>query len=416
MEQVLMNLVVNARDAMPDGGDLTIATENVTLGVEEAGQYADATAGPYVMLSVRDTGIGMDEATKARVFEPFFTTKGLGEGTGLGLATVYGIVKQFGGSIAVESAPGAGSTFRVLLPSADVAVESPTPTPTPAVRAPGRAVAPGGSDSGKYARGTVLLVEDNSAVRGATRKVLERHGHAVIEAENGEAALRILEDASQPVDVVVSDVVMPVLGGLQLIRRLEVLRPGTRVVLMSGFTADAMVNRGSLPAGITFLEKPFQAEALLGAVEEMLRVAPSASRLAASAEMPPLSGSPVVAIIDDTELNRVLGAVLLDDTYRVITHEGGPEAVQVMAEARPHVILLDIEMPHLDGFELLRELRAHPMLRRTRIVAFTSRDSADDRRAYVAAGFDGFLGKPISDRDAFRHVVAGEVRIAALTE
>jgi two-component system cell cycle sensor histidine kinase/response regulator CckA len=268
MEQVLMNLAVNARDAMPDGGELIIATENVVLGEEDVRQHPDTKAGPHVMLTVRDRGIGMDEVTQARIFEPFFTTKEVGKGTGLGLATVYGIVTQSGGRIAVESASGEGTTFRIFFPVADSSSDAWISGGAGSHSHEDTAIPPA---VGEPVRGTILLVEDNQAVRASTRAILERYGHIVLEAEHGEAALRILEDTSLHVDVLVSDVVMPVLGGLQLLRRVEALRPGLRAVLMSGYTADAMLSRGSLPPGIALLEKPFLPDALTDTVAELMR-------------------------------------------------------------------------------------------------------------------------------------------------
>ena len=264
LEQVVMNLAVNARDAMPDGGQLTIEVTNVTVDAALASKRDGLTPGAYVLLAVSDTGVGMDDATQAQIFEPFFTTKELGSGTGLGLSTVYGIVKQSGGAVTVYSVPGAGTTFKVYLPA----------HARDARRGAGSGVthqqsAPGGSDS-PPATGVVLVVDDDSAVRAVVRRTLAHRGYSVLESGNGAEALGILADRRQPVDLVVSDVTMPLLGGVQLLQQLSVVRPGTRALLMSGFTADALVRRGTLPAGVAFLSKPFTEEALVAAVAATL--------------------------------------------------------------------------------------------------------------------------------------------------
>jgi two-component system cell cycle sensor histidine kinase/response regulator CckA len=400
MEQVLLNLAVNARQAMPGGGRITITTEALELDADYVRRHPDVTAGPHVVLRVSDTGVGMDDCTLARIYEPFFTTKREGEGTGLGLSTVYGIVKQFGGSIAVESALGVGTTFHIYLPVAVV------PSEHADARDCGSTTAEHDVDPERRERGVILLVEDNPSVRAVTRELLERHGHTVLEAEHGEVALRILEDHTRHVDLLVSDVVMPVLGGLQLLPRAQALRPGLRAVLMSGFTGDSMLSRGSLPSGITFLEKPYERDVLLATVSDLLQatrhVAPRGDMLAPTTVQ-------TVVVIDDTELNRVLACMTLEGICHVVTHEGGPAAVQLLADLAPDLVLLDIAMPDLDGFAVLARIRAHATLHRTRVIAFTSRDTDDDQRAYRDAGFDGFLRKPIADLEVFRDSVRAEL-------
>ena len=255
MEQVLMNLAVNARDAMPLGGELTIRTS--ALSLEEPQNYGEFQIEPghYVVLSVSDSGEGMSEETRAQVFEPFFTTKSVGQGTGLGLATVYGIVKQSGGYITVDSEVRRGSVFSVILPMAD----------SPAPEAPS-----GGAEPEELSPGTetILVVEDEASVRGLTRRILEQSGYRVLVAENGLAALE--RARGQRVDLLLTDVVMPRMSGRALADQLHESHPSLRVLYMSGYTADAIVRHGVLEAGVHFLQKPFTPAELSRRVREVL--------------------------------------------------------------------------------------------------------------------------------------------------
>jgi PAS domain S-box-containing protein len=254
-QQVLLNLAVNARDAMPQGGRLTIETRNVTLDENSSRTHSFLSAGTYSLLAVSDTGVGMDEATRAHIFEPFFTTKGPGKGTGLGLATVYGIVIQSGGSIEVESEPGLGTSFKVFLPQV---TERLSPRRSPAGVGP----LPRG-------RETVLLAEDEDAVRALAGHVLRSCGYEVLEAADGKEALRLAQRHHGWIDLLVSDVVMPHLGGRQLAERLASLKPGMKVLLLSGYAED-VVQHGVLGADFAFLQKSFTATGLAQKVREVL--------------------------------------------------------------------------------------------------------------------------------------------------
>jgi two-component system cell cycle sensor histidine kinase/response regulator CckA len=255
LEQVIMNLAVNARDAMPTGGKLTIETSVAELNEEYARAHWPAVPGRFAMLAVSDTGLGMDEATREKIFEPFFTTKPVGKGTGLGLATVYGIIKQNGGFISVYSELRVGTQFKIYLPLEDqAATADEVPVVSEALR---------GSE-------TVLLVEDAPAVREVARRILERYGYRVVEAATGEAALRLAADLPGQVDLLLSDVVMPGMGGRSLADRLTSLNPAVKVLFMSGYTDDAAVRLDVLGAAATYLQKPFSPVTLARTVREVL--------------------------------------------------------------------------------------------------------------------------------------------------
>jgi PAS domain S-box-containing protein len=258
MEQVIVNLAVNARDAMPGGGRLIVETANVELDAAFARTRPGASAGHHVLLAVSDTGHGMDAAILSRVFEPFFTTKEQGKGTGLGLSTVYGIVKQSGGYIDVYSEPGQGSTFRIYLPRVEVAEVDAVPRARPDL-----APAPGGSE-------TILLLEDEDSLREVIREFLEEAGYSVIECAGAEQALAAVESSDQPLDLMLTDVVMPHMSGPQVAERARLRRPGLKVVYMSGYTDAAISHHGVLDPGTEFLAKPFTEDAIRRKIREVL--------------------------------------------------------------------------------------------------------------------------------------------------
>ncbi len=261
LEQVIMNLVVNAKDAMPEGGKLTLRSADVTVGPNFS-QHRFIQPGRYAVISVTDTGHGMDKETQSRIFEPFFTTKEKGKGTGLGLSTVYGIVKQSNGYVFAQSEVGAGTTFYVYLPRVEDSAEEFSPVES----APNEV---GGCE-------TVLLVEDEESVRELVHVTLVSRGYKVLEAENGEAGLRIAEACREHIDILITDVVMPGIGGRELAKRLMALRPGISVLYLSGYTEDAVVTHGALGPSTAFLQKPFTLQNLAKKVREVLRAKPAA--------------------------------------------------------------------------------------------------------------------------------------------
>lgn len=255
VEQVIMNLVVNARDAMPQGGKLTIETDNVELDETYAATHPDARAGKHVVLAISDTGCGMDAATIAQIFEPFFSTKGE-SGTGLGLATVYGIVKQSGGHISVYSEPGSGTSFKVFLPRDSDGTAGTSPMNELQVNQNGTE--------------TILLVEDEDGVRSLARMTLVRHGYKVLEARNGGEALLLCEQHPDSIHLLATDVVMPNMSGRELAERLLIVRPSMKVLYMSGYMDDAIVRHGLVHANVPFLQKPYTPSVLASKVREVL--------------------------------------------------------------------------------------------------------------------------------------------------
>lgn len=255
LEQVIVNLAVNARDAMPEGGKLTVETANAELDETYAREHLPVRPGSYVMLAVSDNGVGMSPETMSHVFEPFFTTKDKGKGTGLGLATVYGIVKQSGGSIWCYSEPGQGTTFKVYLPRVEATPEG---APAPAPLGP------------RHGTETVLLVEDEPELRTLTRRVLEKHGYTVLEAATADAALGIARIHPGPIHLLLTDVVLPGISGRRLADDLLVRRTELRALFMSGYTEEAIVHRGVLAANTAFIHKPFTGDGLAAKVREVL--------------------------------------------------------------------------------------------------------------------------------------------------
>jgi PAS domain S-box-containing protein len=256
IEQVILNLAVNARDAMPQGGKLTIETTNVTLDENYARIHAPVRPGEYVMLAISDTGVGMDAETQSHIFEPFFTTKGP-KGTGLGLSTVYGIVKQSGGYIWVYSEPGKGTAFKIYFPRAGQA--EPVPAEQPAA-----------AESAEQPRETILLVEDEGNLRRLTRHFLENQGYTVLEAADGAAAVQIAVAHQGTIHLLLTDVIMPGMNGRELAQRVSEIRPNIKILYMSGYTENAIGHNGTLEAGVSLLQKPFNLQALKAKVREVL--------------------------------------------------------------------------------------------------------------------------------------------------
>jgi two-component system cell cycle sensor histidine kinase/response regulator CckA len=261
IQQVVMNLAVNARDAMPGGGILTIRTANVTQTYAARRGHEVMPPGDYVQIEVGDTGIGIPQENLVRIFEPFFSTKEVGSGTGLGLSTVYGIVKQTGGFVFVDSEPGKGAAFSIFLPRHQQAVETQPQKPGEAVPEPARDLT---------GAGTVLLVEDEDPVRLFSARALRNKGYKVLEAKSGEQALEMIQEGKEAIDLVITDVVMPRMDGPQLIKHVRQTHPTLKVIFISGYTEDAFRKRLDHDADIHFLPKPFTLKQLAGKVKEVM--------------------------------------------------------------------------------------------------------------------------------------------------
>jgi CheY-like chemotaxis protein len=256
VEQVIMNLAINARDAMPQGGKLMIETADVELDDNYVQDHPGSSAGPHVMLAVSDTGVGFGRESRDRIFEPFYTTKELGKGTGLGLSTVYGIIKQSGGYIWVYSEPGEGTTFKIYLPRLEAPGELAEVSQIP--------------DSCEWGSETILLVEDEELVRRVTGRILARHGYTVLEAVSGSDALVVSREHAGSIHLMLTDVVMPGMSGQELAEKVKSQRPTMKVLFMSGYTENAIIHHGVLDPDIAFIQKPFKYDTLARKVREML--------------------------------------------------------------------------------------------------------------------------------------------------
>jgi hypothetical protein len=371
MNQVLVNLVINARDAMPSGGRIEVATANVDLDRGASSSNKDAQPGPYVCFSVADTGVGMDAETLRHVFEPFFTTKGAGIGTGLGLSTVYGIVRQSRGWIAIDSRPGEGAVFRIYLPRvAEAPVRELAASAAPAA---------GGPE-------TVLLVEDQSEVRRLALRILQRNGYHLLEASSGPDALALCAGYAGPIHLLVTDVVMPGMTGRELAIRLLALRPQIKVLYVSGYTADVLGREGVLEPGVAYLPKPFSPAQLSIRVREILGQSKAVGR--------------ILLMDDDGAIRTLLQQTLSEAGYEVVTAGDGREGMRLMRQQKFDLVLTDLIMPDQEGIETIRQLRRdHPNIR---TIAISGALDSHYLKTAELLGADATLRKPIDPQELLR--------------
>ena len=373
LDQVLMNLVVNARDAMPRGGRLTIETANIPPGAVPSGASAKDPAASYVLLAVRDTGTGMDAETQSHIFEPFFTTKEEGKGTGLGLSTVHGIVCQHGGSIEVNSEPGKGTCFSIYLPSVAEQVRN----------------APSSENSTEWPRGneTVLVVEDRTAVRELVRETLAPCGYRILEAADGKQALEICRTHVQPIDLVITDLIMPGLNGKELAELIKQRHKGTKVLYMSGYGAETLMLEGP-DRRDSLLQKPFSPETLLRKTRDALGV--------------PRTRHSILVVDDDNEIRNLLRSILEEEGYGVYTAENGKRAVEVLKESPVSLMMTDLAMPVQEGLETIRYLKKeYPSLP---VVAMSGTFRGTMLNTAAHLGASAVIEKPVKVEEVLRLV------------
>jgi PAS domain S-box-containing protein len=367
IHQVLLNLVVNARDAMPRGGMVTLATSNVDVKEGDFSSHPGIARGHFVLFSVADTGTGIEAEALEHIFDPFFTTKGKGEGTGLGLATVYGIVQQAGGSISVHSKLGHGAAFQIYLPRSEAAISVRHKT----------AQAPA------LLRGTetVLVVEDQDPVRKLTVRILKRHGYHVLEAAQGDEALLLVESYSQPIHLLLTDVVMPGMNGPELAKRLKPARPAMRVLYMSGYAADVITNRGLLEPGQKHIAKPFAPEELAQRVREVLGPVPA----------PVPDG--VLVVDDESQVRGLFQKVLAGAGYKVQLAKDGNQALKMARAQQFDLVVVDLVMPEREGIEIIQTLRKEqPTLK---IIAVSGAFGGGFLKVAKLLGANTTLAKPV---------------------
>ena len=349
LEQVLLNLAINGSDAMPGGGTLTLEAGEAIVD-DAAAERDSVDPGKYVTVSVSDSGIGMDEETRNRIFEPFFTTKAKGRGSGLGLPVVYGIIKQSGGNIVVQTTPGGGSTFTVYLPLAHTRPDTETAAPVTDV-------------SGLRGHETVLVVEDHEALRRLAADVLRSHGYQVLVADHGTDAIALVESRGGGVDLLLTDVIMPRMSGRDVANALRQIVPDLGVLFMSGYTQTAIVQDGALEAGLHFLAKPFTPAELLARVREVLAARAAhgdemSSNDPADAPSTDQAGSRRVVVADDEPgLRLLLVATLSGAGYEVLQASNGLEALRLCEKDRVDLLLTDLVMPDHEGLETIRRMR-----------------------------------------------------------
>ncbi|MBZ5676515.1 MAG: response regulator [Acidobacteriia bacterium] len=372
VQQVILNLVVNARDAMPQGGKLTLELSNASLDASYA-RVHNISPGSYVMLAVSDNGSGMTPEVRQRAFEPFFTTKEVGSGTGLGLATVYGIVRQSGGHIWLYSEPGVGTTFKMFFPSVDGWEED-----SPEVA---HEVAPRGTE-------TILVVEDDPAVRLLVEDILGSAGYRVLIAEDGPGALQVAQQHTGEIDLLLTDVVLPKMGGRDVAANLTRLRPGIKVLFMSGYTGHSAAQHGTLDSDVNFIPKPFSPDALCEKVRAVL-----------TARMPVRK---VLIVDDEPAIRSLLAEILNDSGFQTVTARDGREARELIRQNPVDLIITDLAMEGEEGIELIRALRKETP--KVKIIAMSGTFGVDVLAAARALGADATLTKPVSQATLLRSI------------
>ena len=365
VQQVILNLAVNARDAMPEGGKLTLELSDADLDASYAAIH-DISPGSYVMLAVSDNGCGMTPEVRQHAFEPFFTTKEVGSGTGLGLATVYGIIRQSGGHVWLYSEPGVGTTFKMFFPRVDARDDASSEA--------AHEIAPRGCE-------TLLVVEDDPAVRLLVEEILSSTGYNVLAAEDGHTALRTAKEYRGEIDLLLTDVVLPKMGGKEVAKYLTALRPGIKVLFMSGYTGHSAAQHGNLDSDVNFLPKPFSPDALCEKVRSVLTSRSAIRR--------------ILVVDDEPALRELLAETLSSSGFKTFTAKDGRDARARIQKDPVDLIITDLAMEGEDGIELIRTLRKeNPEIR---IIAISGTFGMEVLTAARALGADATLAKPISE-------------------
>ncbi|UCH81338.1 MAG: response regulator [Nitrospiraceae bacterium] len=381
LEQILLNLVVNARDAMPDGGKLSIKTAEVEFKEEDLLGNEKVKPGSYVMLSVTDTGTGMSQAVIEKIFEPFFSTKGVGKGTGMGLSTVYGIVKQHEAYIDVNSEPGRGTSFEVYFPVTEGDI-SETCDETLNRNVTGNE--------------TVLVVDDEPLILKVIANLLNPLGYNVLEASNGEDALQISDTYKEKIDLLLTDVVMPGMNGNELAERLSKKWPETGVIFMSGYTDDAIAHHGVLNEGVVLVNKPIKGDVLSKMIRQVLDDRSNKNEVICSTHV--RKGMDILLVDDDENIRKMTRVFLKDYDCTIETAENGHSAFEKFTSGTYDLVFMDMQMPVMDGLTSVRKMRKWEQehgVHGIRIIALTGNSSSEDIEKCYRAGYSDHMSKPI---------------------
>ncbi len=394
LEQVLMNLVINARDALPTGGDVIIKTRNVYFKKEFYIGNEHVKPGRYTMLSVRDTGEGMSENVRESIFEPFFSTKEVGKGTGMGLSTVHGVVKQHSGYITVYSKIGEGTVFKVYIPVTDKELEAETTIKT----------------NDLTGNETILVVDDEPLLRSLVVEMLDPLGYRILVASNGEEAMEVCNSFNGRIDLLLTDVIMPVMNGKNLADKFVLKRPETKVIYMSGYTDDAIVHHGVLEDDVVLINKPLKSSVIVNKMREVLDAGPNKVHNEAAETLPEIH---ILLADDNADMRNLIQVYLKDGECTVDTAENGEIAVEKFKAGRYDIILMDMQMPVMDGITATKKIRkweAENGSVQTKIVALTGNAATEDIDKCMHAGCSSHLAKPVK-KDTLVHELALQMSV-----
>jgi PAS domain S-box-containing protein len=381
LEQILMNLVVNARDAMPDGGQLTITTKDFSFKEKRLIGNEETDIGPYVMLSVTDTGTGMPKKVMERIFEPFYTTKDLGKGTGMGLSTVYGIVKQHKGYIAVNSDPGKGTSFEIYFPATEVQTDE---------------IAQETTHENIRGNETILVVDDEPLLLKVISNMLKPLGYCLLTASSAEEALKLSDDYKGTINLILTDVVMPGMNGNQLVDTLTLKRPDIKVIFMSGYTDDAIEDHGVFNQDLLLISKPVTEKILTQKIRDTLDIHCQKEQIQTKSHN--IHGTHILLVDDNKDIQLLIQSFLKQYDCRIETADNGQIAVEKFKSVTYDLVLMDMQMPVMDGLQAVNEMRKWEKengKEQKTIIALTGNSSEYDIDNCLKAGFTSHVAKPI---------------------